>query len=809
MAPPPVFISYSHDDEAWKDRLVEHLEVLAQEGLLDVWDDRRIAAGKDWQPEIEEAMSRAQVAVLLITASYLISKFIRGNEIPRLLQRRREEGLRIIPVIVRPCAWKGVGWLAAMQCWPRDGRALSGGTEHEIDTALAALAEEINAQGSPPARVVLRKPDERAVRLPGQRRLPRLWLRIALVVLPLAALLFSRWDRSRGVEAADREFSCPPDRKQSVRNYREDLEAGRKALTELDIPNANTRFNNALCSQDLPEARIGFAKTLVELGRPKQARKVAMKALDRADELPREKRPFIEAEVFAIVGDWERAVPSYRELLRRDPGNVELAIGMASAQTDAGKPEDALDTVKAFPVLDPSLALVEAKAAEKTGDVQRELAAASRAISAGEKHPFIAAKGHLFHALALHHLHHSQEALAELEKAGILAAGNQPLVSDVLRNKGAILLSLGAVQGALSSFRQAAKETEQRSLGSSAKAALNRQNLGIVYDKLGELTNARKNFEIALVEVGVDQPRMRADIANNLGLVLEHQGDLEKAREYLQQAVDAYRQLARELDEASGLCNLAQVKRLLLNVGTPELDVSRCRKLADHSGDKSALGDALAAEGNLALWQGDLDNAMDKHQEALKLRQEVGEADMIAESRLFLAVIELEKGRPAEAKTSVQKALEYYRNQKAVNLAALARVRLAQIYLALRELPAARQESDRAEKQAGVSELLELRVHSALTAARIADAQERIRDAFEAAKRALSEAQKQGHPFFGLEAELVLGEVALKHPDPEAPSFGCETLQKVEERAHEVYGLVAQKAQTIRKNAQPPCPEAN
>ena len=38
MSRPTVFISYSHKDEDWKDRLVTHLGVLAQQGVLEVWD---------------------------------------------------------------------------------------------------------------------------------------------------------------------------------------------------------------------------------------------------------------------------------------------------------------------------------------------------------------------------------------------------------------------------------------------------------------------------------------------------------------------------------------------------------------------------------------------------------------------------------------------------------------------------------------------------------------------------------------------------------------------------------------------------
>jgi hypothetical protein len=56
MTKPTVFISYSHKDEEWKDRLVTHLGVLQSQGLLDLWDDRRIGAGEDWYQEIQTSL---------------------------------------------------------------------------------------------------------------------------------------------------------------------------------------------------------------------------------------------------------------------------------------------------------------------------------------------------------------------------------------------------------------------------------------------------------------------------------------------------------------------------------------------------------------------------------------------------------------------------------------------------------------------------------------------------------------------------------------------------------------------------------
>lgn len=140
-----IFISYSHKDEEWKDRLVDHLKVLELEGYCTLWDDRKIKVGDDWFIEIEKALQESHIAVMLISVNFLISDFIREEEVSRILERRRQEGLWLIPVIVEPCPWKKVEWLASIQVLPKDGKPLSTRKRHTINTILANLAEDIAA----------------------------------------------------------------------------------------------------------------------------------------------------------------------------------------------------------------------------------------------------------------------------------------------------------------------------------------------------------------------------------------------------------------------------------------------------------------------------------------------------------------------------------------------------------------------------------------------------------------------------------------------------------------------------------------
>lgn len=138
---PTVFLSYSHKDEAWKDSLKPHLGLLVQQDRLSVWDDRRIDPGATWFDEIQAAMARASVAICLISPDYLASPFCVKEEIPYLLRRRAEEGMLLIPILVRACAWKEVPWLLPIQMTPRDGRALAQFAAGDQDAILAQVAE--------------------------------------------------------------------------------------------------------------------------------------------------------------------------------------------------------------------------------------------------------------------------------------------------------------------------------------------------------------------------------------------------------------------------------------------------------------------------------------------------------------------------------------------------------------------------------------------------------------------------------------------------------------------------------------------
>ncbi len=138
-----VFICYSHKDKDLKEHIADHLRVVELGLNLEVWDDGKIPSGEDWYLQIEGAIGRARIAILVISTDFLNSLFIRGEEIPRLLKLQVEKGLKVIPVIARPCDWEADKWLASILCFPK-GRALTKGDDTQIDEDdLATLAKEV------------------------------------------------------------------------------------------------------------------------------------------------------------------------------------------------------------------------------------------------------------------------------------------------------------------------------------------------------------------------------------------------------------------------------------------------------------------------------------------------------------------------------------------------------------------------------------------------------------------------------------------------------------------------------------------
>ena len=98
MSAPVAFICHSHLDTPYLEQLLEHLALAKHQHELTFWSSQDIASGGRWREAIDAALASATVGILLVSASFLASSFIREQELPILLQKAEAGQLRCCPL---------------------------------------------------------------------------------------------------------------------------------------------------------------------------------------------------------------------------------------------------------------------------------------------------------------------------------------------------------------------------------------------------------------------------------------------------------------------------------------------------------------------------------------------------------------------------------------------------------------------------------------------------------------------------------------------------------------------------------------
>jgi hypothetical protein len=162
------FISYSRKDKEYLDRLLVHFKGLlhyqhfrdvddylnvvddrtqasVEEQGLDkesIWHDRMIRSGELWREKIETAMRDATVVVVLVSADFLASDFIREHELPILLEAAEAKRVTLLPVMLSPCGVRHTG-LARYQMINDISRPLVKMSYYEREEIWSNLVERI------------------------------------------------------------------------------------------------------------------------------------------------------------------------------------------------------------------------------------------------------------------------------------------------------------------------------------------------------------------------------------------------------------------------------------------------------------------------------------------------------------------------------------------------------------------------------------------------------------------------------------------------------------------------------------------
>src|SRR5258708_16465006 len=108
---------------------------------MEVWYDREINAGTEWEREISQSLNKAQIIMLLVSPDFMNSDYWYGIEMQQALARDQRGEARVIPIILRPVYWQGM--LGQLQALPKDATPITDPDWHDQDRALHNVTESL------------------------------------------------------------------------------------------------------------------------------------------------------------------------------------------------------------------------------------------------------------------------------------------------------------------------------------------------------------------------------------------------------------------------------------------------------------------------------------------------------------------------------------------------------------------------------------------------------------------------------------------------------------------------------------------
>ena len=139
-----IFCCYAREDQDLMKALRKHLMPLHRRGLITIWSDTDIDAGEAWEEEIKKHLDSAHIILLLISPDFIASDYCYSTEMERAMERNAKGEAHVIPIILRPTAWKGAPF-DKLQVLPTNAKPVTDGRSWlSIDEALNDITEHIS-----------------------------------------------------------------------------------------------------------------------------------------------------------------------------------------------------------------------------------------------------------------------------------------------------------------------------------------------------------------------------------------------------------------------------------------------------------------------------------------------------------------------------------------------------------------------------------------------------------------------------------------------------------------------------------------
>jgi serine/threonine protein kinase/tetratricopeptide (TPR) repeat protein len=462
------------------------------------------------------------------------------------------------------------------------------------------------------------------------------------------------------LQSLSASFPKAPD---AMRSYSE----GIAKLNGLDAQGASTALLNAITKEPahaLSHEALSSAWSM--LGYEARAADEAKKAAGLSGELSRPDQLLIEARYDDTLHQKAKALEIDQTLFRLFPDDIEFGLRLADAETENGKGNDALETVKSLRKLpdpigrDPRIDLAEANAASSLGDYQLGKKAAAQAMRGAEQEGArsIVALACLRQGVALRHIKDFQHAQQSFRSAIPLyqSIGNLRGVASAWNGLGNIDRQQGNLAASRNAYEQAIDANRQ--VGDRSDMAGIMGNLANVVGDQGDIDGSMNLYrqELSLARE-IDDRRMIAETLNNIGVIEVLQGRLAQGSGHFEQSIGILRDLGDIDSVAVGLDSLGGAQLLRGNIA--DAIKSFDEELSDFrtAGDDQAVAYALSNLGSAMALSGDLTGAEQKLLQALAMSRQSGEKHYIAQNLTQLGMVHFYNARDQEARKEFEEAI--------------------------------------------------------------------------------------------------------------------------------------------------------
>lgn len=134
------FISYSHVDSRYLDRLHVHLTQLQREGIITTWTDNDILPGGKLDTEISGSLQSSDIFIALLSPDYISSNYCFEKEFEKALEMQEDDQIIIIPIILENCDWLNTPF-KQFKALPKDGKPIA--EWNNENTAFLNVIQEI------------------------------------------------------------------------------------------------------------------------------------------------------------------------------------------------------------------------------------------------------------------------------------------------------------------------------------------------------------------------------------------------------------------------------------------------------------------------------------------------------------------------------------------------------------------------------------------------------------------------------------------------------------------------------------------